>query len=212
MLAKILISDSLEERIGEIEKVLQKSGLTNPHPDLLYFPKDTKLGVEQAKEIREFFSIKPYQAKGKAVVLEDGGSLTIEAQNSLLKLLEEPPEEAILLLGAESEDKFLPTILSRCEIIVIARSEATKQSFQEDIEKLISQDIADRFAYIEKLKEKEEFLHALTYFFHSKLPKKEAAEFLKELIQAEEWAASNVNLRGILEYLMLNLPTNDRRK
>src|SRR3989344_6162475 len=184
MIAKILISPELENRLEEINNTLASHlkginlNLDSPvHPDLLYFPENTKLGVGEAKEIREFFSIKPYSAKGRVVILEDAGNLTPEAQNGLLKTLEEPPEEAILLLAAATTDNFLPTILSRCEVVTLSSlrdHEMAKQSlkYQMDIENLLTQDIAERFEYIEKLKDqkkKEELLYALTGYFHQNL-------------------------------------------
>lgn len=206
MIPKILISPSLETRVGEIEKILSSFGLKNPHPDVLYFEADSKLGVAEAKKIRGFLSFKPYQAKGRGVVLEDASSLTMEAQNGLLKTLEEPPESAVIILGARSDANFLPTILSRCQVV---RLQATGNSEQEkdysqDIQRLISSDISARFEYIEKLKGREEFLHSLVSFFRQQLPSH--ADFLKELLEAEKWAAQNVNIRGILEYLMLVMP------
>lgn len=218
MIARVLISPDLEIRKEEINK---SSPLQLNHPDLLYFPSDSKLGVAQAKEIREFFSIKPYQAKGRVVVMEDAGKLTMEAQNALLKTLEEPPEEAILILGADSETNFLPTILSRCEIVTIrgtdlvARGLTTDEVYTKDIANLLTQDIAERFEYIEKLKDqkkREAFLKALTVYFHQDLRSYSSGgntDFLRELLQAEEWAETNVNIRGILEYLMLKMPSRN---
>lgn len=74
-----------------------------------------------------------------------------------------------------------------------------------DIEKLIGSSIEERFEFIEKLKDKESFLLSLVAYFHKKLPSN--AEFVKELLQAEKWAKQNVNIRAILEYLMLKMPT-----
>ncbi len=71
MIARLLISPSVQQRIREVEKILSQAGLQNPHPDLLYFPSDAKLGIEQARKIKEHFSLKPYSAKGRAIVLED---------------------------------------------------------------------------------------------------------------------------------------------
>src|SRR3989344_3921323 len=215
MIAKILISNSPDQIKEEIEKavLLHLGGTTRNHPDVLYFTADSKLGVGEAKEIREFFSIKPYSAKGRAVVLEDAGNLTPEAQNALLKTLEEPPEEAILLLGAAATDNFLPTILSRCEIITLKSDTDTPQNRYTDIQNLLDSDIAERFEYIEKLKDqkkKEELLYALTGYFHQTLRSHTSSgntDFLNELLRAEEQAKANVNLRGILEYLMLVMPT-----
>ena len=69
---------------------------------------------------------------------------------------------------------------------------------------LLKSNVEQRFEYIEKLKERQEFLHAMVQYFHKKLP--DYKDFAKELLQAEEWAEANVNIRGILEYLMLKMP------
>lgn len=206
MIARLVISPSLERRGQEVKKILAPVGLTNPHPDLLYFPSDSKLGVEQARIIREHFSLKPYSAKGRGVVLEDATNLTTEAQNALLKTLEEPPANAVLILGASSDAKFLPTILSRCQVIRVEGigNRVQGEKYTADIEKLIESNIEQRFEYIEELKDREEFLHQLTNYFHKKLPS--YADFSKELLLAEQWAAQNVNIRAILEYLMLVMP------
>lgn len=240
MIARLLISPSLNFRVEEINKLLtshfesEKSNILN-HPDLLYFPADSKLGIEQARIIKQHFSLKPYSAKGRAVVLEDAATLTAEAQNALLKTLEEPPANAILILAASSESKLLPTILSRCQIVklsnpsvILTRSARSANGSPVDsqsgahtprsgekgkdlkIEELISSSTEERFAYIEKLKDREEFLQALVSFFHQHLrsqPSSSNLTFVKELIQAEEWANQNVNIRAILEYLMLVMPS-----
>lgn len=208
MIARLLISPSVKTGIEEIEKILDSAQISHNHPDLLYFKAGEKLGIAQARKIKEHFSLKPYSAKGRVVVLEDASTLTHEAQNALLKTLEEPPQEAILLLGAPSDANFLPTILSRCQII---RLQDTGYRIQEteDIEKLLISSIEDRFEFIEKLKDREEFLHALVYYFHKDLrvhPEGVHSNFLKELLQAEQWAKQNVNIRAILEYLMLVMP------
>lgn len=219
MIARLLISQDLEVRVGEIRKILMENNLSpnlpagrQGHPDLLYLPYDFKLGIAEARKIKEHFSLKPYCAKGRAVVLEDASNLTVEAQNALLKTLEEPPPEAILILGAPSEVKFLPTILSRCEIVILTEHSAYNNYniYNDYIEKLIDSDIEERFEYIEKLKDREAFLHAMVYYFHKNLASHMSSgntDFLKELLQAEKWANQNVNIRAILEYLMLVMPS-----
>lgn len=214
MIARLLISKSLKERAGEIRKILMENNLSPNHPDLLYLTFDSKLGIAEARKIKTHFSLKPYCAKGRAVVLEDASTLTVEAQNALLKILEEPPKDAILLLGAASEHSFLPTILSRCEIIKLTPNYYDTLEYhikyKEDIVKLQDSSIEDRFAYIEKLKDREEFLHAMVFYFHQNLASHTGyvnTDFLKELITAEQWANQNVNIRAILEYLMLVMPS-----
>ena len=215
MIAKILISPSIKIRIEEIDKILSQAEYSKNHPDLLYLDSNEKLGIEQAKQIIDHFSMKPYQAKGRAAVLEDTSKLTVEAQNALLKTLEEPPEEAILILGAASDVNFLPTILSRCEIVILNSIQDPKEmpkQVRHDIEVLLSSTTEERFEYIEKLKDREEFLHEMTNYFQKDLrshPGRVNLKFLKELLLAEQWAAQNVNIRAILEYLMLILPSKD---
>lgn len=226
MIARLLISPSIEKRVEEIKKILAShvAGANTKHPDLLYIEEGEKLGIAVARKIKDHFSLKPYSAKGRVVVLEDASPLTIEAQNALLKTIEELPKEAILILGASSNATILPTILSRCEIVNLeAISDDTlvyHSKFTQDLEKLLNSSIEERFAFIEKLKEREAFLHSMVYFFRQQLLesthkrsilKDPTLQFLQELLQAEEWARQNVNIRAILEYLMLVIPKIESR-
>ncbi len=205
MIAKILISPNLEQRREAILKILEENNLGKENPDVFYLPDEEKLGVSVTKKIREFLGFRPNKAKGKGVAIESAQNLTPDAQNSLLKTLEEPPEEAVLILGVEKESQLLPTVLSRCEVINLEsklhNSELVKYS--EEIEKLRSATIEERFEYIEKLEDKEGFLKALVSYYRSQLP--ENLEFSKKLLEAERWEGANVNIRAILEYLMLEM-------
>lgn len=213
MIARLLICSSINRLREEITKTLacNLEGYRTNHPDLFYIRTGEKLGITEAKKIKEFFSLKPYSAKGKAVVLEDAPALTDEAQNALLKTIEELPEEATLILGTNSDVNLLPTILSRCEITTLDTKSDTAElynKYSKELERLIDSSIEERFGYIEKLKEKEEFLKALVYFSRQNMVthRKPKVNFLKELLQAEQWAKQNVNIRAILEYLMLKMP------
>lgn len=206
MVAKIIISVSKDLREKYLNKALKENSLTQNHPDLLYFEDSEKLGVEQAKKIREHLSIKPHSAKVKAVILESAHNLTQDAQNSLLKTLEEPPNSALIVLGAGNESNLLPTVLSRCELIYLdAKIEQQMSNIKdEDIKKLLDMSIQERFEYIEKLEDKEGLLKALSRFYSEELKKDPSqVKMAKKVLAAEEWANSNVNTRAILEYLML---------
>ena len=209
MIARLLISPFPQAREEQIKRILSDYHLTPTHPDLLYFPNQAKLGIAEARKIKSHFSLKPYSAKGRGVVLEEASSLTPEAQNALLKTLEELPEHGLFILGADSDSKLLPTVVSRCQIERLQDTAGPhrgggQKNYSEDIQKLLDSSIKERFEYVEKLKDREEFLHSLVAYFHNKLPAH--AQFTKDLLQAEEWAKSNVNIRGILEYLMLVMP------
>ncbi len=217
MIAKLLVSSNLQSRINQINLLLDK--LPVNHPDVLYIKAGEKLGIGEAKKIKDHLFLKPYSAKGRVVILEDMSPMTIEAQNSLLKTLEELPEEALIILGANSEQNLLPTVISRCELIVLTDHDMSLRGAKRrgnlptpDIEKLLNSNLEERFEYIEKLKERDELLKNLTLFWREKLlenPSSETKNFLKHLLEAEKWANQNVNIRATLEYLMLVMPKAD---
>lgn len=226
MISTIIVSSSLQDRIEKINNILAENKLSFNHPDLLIFDDDEKLGVEAVKKIKEFFSLKPYSAKGKGIAILSSQKLTLDAQNSLLKILEEPPENAIILLGADSDKNFLPTILSRCQVVSLeshalpsgARVKSSElEKYYPDIEKLINSNMDERFAFVEKLEEKEEFIRALVSFFSNVISSNQSVisndseksrilDFSNKLLDAEKYLSSKGNQRAILEYLMLSLP------
>ena len=85
------------------------------HPDVVYVrPTKKTLGVDDIREqILEDVSLKQYRYRYKIYIVEQADTMTVQAQNALLKTLEEPPGYAVFLLLAQQEDAFLPTVLSR---------------------------------------------------------------------------------------------------
>lgn len=75
------------------------------------------LSLEQARDIVSFMKLKTVgkQEIRRVVIVEHAQMLTGEAQNALLKMIEEPPEDTIILLTAPSEESILPTIRSRTQ-------------------------------------------------------------------------------------------------
>lgn len=87
------------------------------NPDMIYvYPTKTKaLSVDDVRQqITSTVNIKPYNHKYKIYMIPNADTLTVAAQNSLLKTLEEPPEYVVFLLLAKNMNQFLETILSRC--------------------------------------------------------------------------------------------------
>lgn len=84
--------------------------------DCLFFPEEgKKFSVENAEAVVEECSLRPVECARKLFVIGDFSDATKEAQNKLLKVLEEPPEGVCFLLGATSQFSVLPTVLSRVE-------------------------------------------------------------------------------------------------
>ncbi|WP_352399517.1 DNA polymerase III subunit delta' [Anaerotignum sp.] len=92
------------------------------HPDVIHVSSEKKtLGVDEVRgQILETVDIKPYHYDKKIYIIHQAHTMTIQAQNALLKTLEEPPSYAVFLLLAQTEDAFLPTILSRTVTLKIS--------------------------------------------------------------------------------------------
>lgn len=79
--------------------------------------------IDVIRHIREDVNIIPHEGKRKVYLLENASSMTEQAQNALLKIMEEPPEYACFLLTCESAAQMLPTILSRVTVVSVGEVE-----------------------------------------------------------------------------------------
>ncbi|GAB4335448.1 MAG: DNA polymerase III subunit delta' [Desulfobulbaceae bacterium] len=87
-------------------------------PDFLRIvPQGATIRIDQVRELKKSLGYPPLESPRRVVLLEDAHTMRREAANSLLKLLEEPPPDNILLLTALDSEPLLPTILSRCQVI-----------------------------------------------------------------------------------------------
>jgi hypothetical protein len=91
---------------------------------LIIRPEEGKaIGIEAARQLERFLSLKVPSQKtiNRAVIIKDSHLLTPEAQNALLKTLEEPPAGTVLILTASHGQALLPTIRSRVQSIAVRR-------------------------------------------------------------------------------------------
>ncbi len=77
----------------------------------------TQISIDQVREAQREASLLPYEGRYRVFIFETAEKLTAEASNSLLKMLEEPPDGVIIALLASDAGAMLPTILSRCRRI-----------------------------------------------------------------------------------------------
>lgn len=102
----------------EFAKKILAIGKIDNHPDFLYIePDGNSIKIEQIRYLQKKIQEKPILSSHKVYIINDADSMTQEAQNCLLKTLEEPPEFAKLILIGSNENAFLPTIKSRCMIL-----------------------------------------------------------------------------------------------
>lgn len=106
------------EPCGECHSCIQaKSG---SQPDIIFVAHDkpNTIGVEDIRtRINSDIGIKPYSSPRKIYIMNEGEKMTVQAQNALLKTLEEPPEYAVILILTTNVEALLPTILSRCVVL-----------------------------------------------------------------------------------------------
>lgn len=81
-----------------------------------YIPSSTSFGVDDVRKIIDEVSKKPYEGDKKVLILYRCDKLTVQAQNALLKTIEEPPNGVYLILLSDSLEIILDTIKSRCQI------------------------------------------------------------------------------------------------
>ena len=94
-----------------------KQVLGGNHPDLIYVThsKPGSIGVDDIREqINDTIMIRPYSSYYKIYIVDEAEKMTVQAQNALLKTMEEPPSYAVIILITTNQEAFLPTILSRC--------------------------------------------------------------------------------------------------
>lgn len=97
-----------------------KQALSNNQPDIIYISheKPNTIGVEDIRaQINNDIVIKPYSSPRKIYIVNEGEKMTPQAQNALLKTLEEPPEYAVIVILTTNVEALLPTVLSRCVVL-----------------------------------------------------------------------------------------------
>ncbi len=122
--------------------------LQRNHPDVkIIEPAGASIKIDQIRELSQQVYIKAYAGLGKVYLLTKVETMTTEAANSFLKILEEPPEGVIFLLVSTKPYDILPTISSRCQILQfssLAPASGSQQPNEVDARKQELLDITDK--------------------------------------------------------------------
>lgn len=97
-----------------------KQAMSGNHPDIKYITheKPNSIGVEDIRDqINQDVDIKPYANPYKIYIMNQGEKMTPQAQNALLKTLEEPPQYVIIIILTTNVQALLPTVISRCVVL-----------------------------------------------------------------------------------------------
>ncbi len=94
-----------------------KQAMNHNQPDIIYVQheKPNTISVDDIREqVNHDIGVKPYSSPYKLYIIDEAEKMNVQAQNALLKTIEEPPAYAVVLLLTTNADLFLPTIRSRC--------------------------------------------------------------------------------------------------
>lgn len=181
------------------------------HPDFMCIEKEgNSIKIEQIRLLQKKIQEKPIIADKKVYIINEADTMTTEAQNCLLKTLEEPPEFATIILIGSQENAFLPTIKSRCMILHFQpiEDEEIKRYMEVNygITNLTKNQLAMFQGSIGKaiaLKDKQEEYHTMEIIIEN-LDKKDLLEIMQ---LAEPFYHTKEEIFEILEYgniLLLN--------
>ncbi len=190
----------------------------HPHPDHLTLSTQqtdsSTIGIPSIRDLIHWAYRKPYEKPRKYVLIKQAQYLTEEAQNALLKILEEPPQSTFITLAVNHPENLLPTILSRCQTYTV-----------NDIEPPFSRNIQDKQGK-SRLNSTPTDIPSIfkTAEALSKLPRQNViaeldclilslrkenltknAKNIKNIMQMKEYLSANVNVRLAIENLFLKM-------
>lgn len=138
--AKYILCENIHKEKGESCARVEKG----THPDFIIVRGEEGIKIEEVREVIEKVNLHPILSKKKVLLFTKAENLGLEAANALLKTLEEPPADSVLILTAISEKSLLPTILSRAQKIRLGKIGSkemqtilSKDFSQKEIEKIL---------------------------------------------------------------------------
>ena len=168
----LFVSDNKGARLNYslnfVRRISEEKFLNVNNPDFLVVnPETIKYGINLIRDIKIKLSLKPYHFNKKVVLIHDAHELTIEAQNALLKTLEEPQQNSVIILTVNHRDNLLQTIISRCEIFNIPKSEedtitvGIKPIEIEEFLSIVKIELTEKFKWVEQNYKNENVSHIL---------------------------------------------------
>ena len=114
--SKMILCESEEKYCNHCKSCIEFDSDNNPDFQMIV-PDGASIKIDQIRQMQKKLLEAPIISKNKVYIIDDADLMTTEAQNCLLKTLEEPPEFVTIILIGSKENSFLSTIKSRCTII-----------------------------------------------------------------------------------------------
>ncbi len=227
MQSLILTGGTEEERLTKGHELLTiKYKVSRFDLSVLEKGEKDSIGIEQIRELEHNLNLKPYNSPNKGAIIHPGEILTVEAQNALLKTLEEAAESSIIILTAPQTEMLLPTVVSRCQIIKLPSKpelemdEKSLTTYYSLFNTILKGGVGERLKFASQLgKEREEiknWLEKMIYFWREILIKKEGFQdltnsqiikIIKNLQKTRDLVGQNINPRLAMEIFLLDLPS-----
>lgn len=190
----------------EAEKIFKNLKINKFDITILEYEK--AVGIQDVRQIQQKIHLKPLKSDIRAVLIDATLGITIEAQNALLKTLEEAPDATLIIVQVLNADEILPTILSRCKVIELKNKIEQNSSASAYLNILISDRLGDKLKLAQDLsKDKNEALDFLESLIIDL--RKDLVLNYKSVKRVQQFHTTikntNVNLRLALENLFLNL-------
>ncbi len=152
--AYIFLGNNVEEKKKTLEAFLEF--LKCNAADIHVVVPENEITIAQIRELSLKFSLAPWASAFKIAVIEDAEKMNLEAQSAFLKLVEDPKGDAIIFLLTQYPFLLLPTIRSRVQQIAFWKFKNEEAQISEDLKKLQSQNLEERFDFAKKLTDSKE--------------------------------------------------------
>jgi len=177
----------------------------SPHnPDILHISED--YSIENIRQIKNFLSQKPFQSPGKIILISHAQNLAPDAQNTLLKNLEDPGPNNYFILTTPKISSLIPTIISRCLIIRLGPQPKHQNKFQFDLPKNNKEaiDLSDQLS-VNKENILPTLLQQLNHYHQSIIgsPSKKYSQTINKLIISIDMINNHIDPRFALDYFLL---------
>lgn len=184
--------------------------------DLFYNNCSENSSIEVVRELQRFLSRKPLQSKYNLGLFSEAHLLSLEAQNALLKTLEEPPQNSHLILIAPSATSLLPTIASRCSIVESEHIKERKEIDWELVKKVTLGGDSLRLREAEEL-DIDNWIYYWQQLLKDKVNKnntradisltvKQINDYLKKLLKLSSFRENHVNNKLLASVILLSAP------
>lgn len=214
MLHSILITGSLsQKRLSKTleirAKLLGGDFAYENDPDFVIFdPESESIGIELIRELKYKIGRKPFQRTLKIFFIPRAEKLTLQAQNALLKTLEEPPQHTYIILSCRNPDLLIPTIVSRCQIIYLSDQNQINENLSPlFIKELFSKNPGQRIdaisQYTKNKDEAGQFCNAALKTLHGNLTSKQLAFNCNLILNSLKLLNQNINPKLVLENMVL---------